>query len=57
MSDTRIFEEWGELEYLEPTEFYAGPWKHLEIAEADDGEEYDIVVIGGYPSDIKYTNI
>ena len=55
--ETRIFEDWGELEWLEPTDYYAGPWKHLETAEADDGEMYDIVVINGYPSDMRYTNV
>ena len=52
------FEGYGELEWLEPTDYFAGPWKYLETARAEDGEMYDIVIDDRhYPCERRYTVI
>ena len=51
------FTDYGTLEWLEPKDYYAEPWKYLCTAEADDGERYDIVIRGDYPCELKYTTI
>ena len=40
---SRWFDEYGRLEWLEPTDYYGQPWSYVRTAEADDGEQYDIV--------------
>ena len=51
------FEDYGELEWLEPSEYYASAWKYLRSAEGEDGELYDIVIMGDYPCELRYTTI
>ena len=51
------FEGYGELEWLEPHDYYASAWKYLRSAEGEDGELYDIVIIGDYPCELRYTTI
>ena len=41
------FENYGELEWLEPEDFYVGVWKILSVATGEDGQMYDIVYING----------
>ena len=56
MGEKMKFEGYGELEWLEPTDYYAGPWKYLEAAKAEDGEMYDIVIKDRcYPCERRYT--
>ena len=49
--ETRNFEEFGELEWLEPEEYYAGGWSPF-----DYGDDYDIV-INRERTELRYTNI
>lgn len=51
------FQHYGVLEWLAPDEYFAGPWKFLCMAEGDDGEKYDIVIMGDYPCELRFTNI
>lgn len=51
------FEGYGKLEWLDPEQYYAEPWKPLAIAEDAEGEKYDIVIKGSYPCELRYTNI
>lgn len=51
------FTDYGPLEWLEPKEYYAEPWKYLRTAEGADGEMYDIVIQEDYPCELRYTNI
>ena len=51
------FEGYGELEWLESAQYYAEPWKYLEVSTGEDGEQYDIVIKGSYPCEIRYTNV
>lgn len=51
------FEGYGNLEWLEPEQYYKEPWKFLEVAVGGDGERYDIVIKGNYPCELRYTNI
>lgn len=51
------FEGYGELEWLEPKDYYAAAWKYLRSAEGADGEMYDIVIMGDYPCELRYTTI
>ncbi len=55
---TMYFDEYGNLEWLKPEQFYAEPWTYLEAATGEDGERYAIVVIKGDNShEIRYTII
>lgn len=54
---TMNFEGYGEIEWLEPEQYYTEPWKYLEMATGEDRERYDIVVNGDYPCEIRYTII
>lgn len=51
------FKEYGDLDWLEPTDYYKEPWKYLCSAEGEDELPYDIVIKGDYPCEIRYTNI
>ena len=51
------FEGYGELEWLELKDYYAAAWKYLRSAEGADGEMYDIVIMGDYPCELRYTTI
>lgn len=51
------FEGYGELEWLEPKDYYAAAWKYLRSAEGADGEMYDIVIMWDYPCELRYTTI
>lgn len=51
------FENYGKLDWLEPTEYYASNWNYLCTAQGEDGENYDIVVKWDYPYETRYTNI
>ena len=51
------FKDYGDLEWLEPSEYYAAPWKYVRMEEGEDGELYDIVILGDYPCELRYTNI
>lgn len=42
--EERIFSYYGNLDWLEPEEYYSAPWNFLESAEADDGEVYAVVM-------------
>ncbi len=56
MGEKMKFEIYGELEWLEPTDYYAGPWRYLETVRAEDGKMYDIVVMNRhYPCERRYT--
>ena len=48
------FEVYGELEWIEPKDYYAGAWTYVCTAQGDDGEPYDIVRDG---MELRYTNI
>lgn len=39
-----FFEEYGMLEWIEPEDFYTGAWSIHDVATAEDGEKYDIVI-------------
>lgn len=51
------FEGYGNLEFLEPEEFYKGGYIPVEIATGEDGEEYDIVILGTVNAEFFYTNV
>lgn len=51
------FTEYGNLEWLNPNEYYATAWKYLCTAQGVDGEYYDIIILGDYPCSIRYTHI
>lgn len=53
------FKEYGNLEWLEPTEYYGAAWKYVCTATGDDGEEYDIVALDSeyIDGDVRYTAI
>lgn len=51
------FKNYGDLEWLEPTDYYKGPWRFHSTAMADDGELYDIVESCGDRSELRYTII
>lgn len=48
------FEDYGELDWLEPEEYFAGNWKYRGTAEGDDEEQYDIVMSGD-SMEFRYT--
>ena len=51
------FKDYGPIEWLEPNEYFADPWKYLRTVEGEDGELYDIVIQGDYPCELRYTKI
>lgn len=53
------FENYGNLEWLEPEDFYADAWYILDTDTAEDGETYDIVLLKKSDDDdiIRYTTI
>lgn len=50
------FEVYGELEYLDPENFYSEPWSIYDTAIGNDGLEYAIV-ISGDRTELRYTNV
>ena len=49
------FKKYGNLEFLDPKEFYSGPWEPIDSDfSEDDGEVYDIVYSHG---ETRYTII
>lgn len=50
------FSEYGDLEWLEPTEYYAGPWTYVGFADGADEEPYDLVR-NLDTMEMRYTNI
>lgn len=53
--EKRHFEQYGDLEWLETADYYAGAWSVVEgTATADDGESYT-VVISLDKTDMRYT--
>ena len=51
----RNFIGYGNLEYLDPEEFWSGPWRPVcQMMDTYDNEEYDIVTDG---HEYRYTNI
>ena len=53
--DKKYFEDYGDLEWLEAEDFYAGNWSiHEAHVKADDGDEYTIV-ISGDNTELRYT--
>ncbi len=51
-----LFEEYGILEWLDPEEFFAGPWTTYEKATGQDGEQYD-VVLRTDKTELRYSTI
>ena len=48
---------YGVLEWLEPAQYYAGPWRyHGTTSDNEDGSPYDIV-INIKTDELRYTNI
>lgn len=41
--EKKYFEDYGILEWLEPTDYYAKPWSYVGCAEDDCGETFDLV--------------
>lgn len=41
------FDYYGELEWLDPKDYYADAWKYCGTERGEDGELYDIVYMGG----------
>ncbi len=39
-----LFEDYGLLEWIDPEEYYAGPWTLYDRATGHDGEQYDIIL-------------
>jgi hypothetical protein len=53
--EKKNFEQYGDLEWLETADYYAGAWSVVEgTAKADDGECYT-VVISMDKTDMRYT--
>jgi len=50
----KTFEGFGKLEWLEPKEFWEGPWKPVCRAKDEEGEGYDIVTDG---KEYRYSTI
>ena len=51
------FKDYGYLECLEPSEYYAEPWRYHATAENEDGERYDVVESVGDRSELRYTTV
>lgn len=49
------FKDYGELEWLEVSDYYAEPWRYHGDAEGEDGELYSIVESVGDRSELRYT--
>ena len=50
------FEEYGQLEWLEPEDYYAGCWGYWGAAEGDDGLLWSIV-INCEKTEFRYTEV
>ena len=46
----------SELDWLEPSEFYSGPWTYYCQSVGEDGEKYDVVLEKGL-GELRYTTI
>lgn len=46
----------GILNWLEPQQYFAEPWKYMRTVEGEDGEMYD-VVMHQETGEFRYTNI
>lgn len=49
------FENFGRLDWLDVEDYYAGPWRFVCVAIAEDGEKYDIVAMDA--GEVRYTTI
>lgn len=54
--ERRYFEDYGFLEWLEPTDYYAGPWTYVGYAEDDLDEPFDLVR-NIKTMEMRYTNV
>ena len=54
--EQRYFEEYGSLEWIEPQDYYKDCWTYRCTLEADDGQQYDIVM-HKKTMELRYTNI
>ena len=50
------FEHYGRLEWLEPAEYYAGPWLYHRTTTGPDDVDYDIV-ISCDGRELRYTHV
>ena len=41
--EKKYFEDYGFLDWLEPTEYYADPWTYVGCIKDDYGEKFDLV--------------
>lgn len=55
LPESMYFRYYGVLEWLEPDQFYAEPWKCLDFVEGDDQQMYEIVTKGDCPCEFRYT--
>ena len=50
------FEDYGRLEWLEPAEYFAEPWRYHRTATGANGVDYDIVAHRD-SGEYRYTSI
>ena len=52
------FEGYGELNWLNPKDYYADSWKYVCTAQGANEEFYDIVAVkGSHPCEFRFTII
>ena len=52
----KYFEGYGFLPYIEPTKYYAEPWKYVGYEYDENGEEWD-VVYNNSTNEYAYTTV
>ena len=53
--EKRYFKDYGELEWLEAEDFYAGNWSIYEASAKSDDDEFYTIIISGDKTEMRYT--